>query len=124
MEKVRYLLVSFFVLCLPSVASAKIPNDGRFPIVAGTNNSLFMSSYLPVSPASTESEGGILGLRQISQLIYNKYPGTLLDAERKNDNGRVVYIVRWEPSNVAARGRIITFIVDAENGAILDAKGW
>lgn len=64
-----------------------------------------------------------LSLREVAQIIDARVPGRLSDAQLVEQNGRMVYIIRWEPSDENARGRIIIFVVDAETGAILSRRG-
>ncbi|MCU0882376.1 MAG: PepSY domain-containing protein [Hyphomonadaceae bacterium] len=64
-----------------------------------------------------------LTLREVSQIIAREVPGSILEAELSNQGGRPVYVVRWEPSDEAQRGRLLVFVVDAETGRILSRRG-
>jgi uncharacterized membrane protein YkoI len=58
-------------------------------------------------------------LSQVLASINAQEPGTQLDTNTVVENGRTIYIVRWQ----AARGRIIIFRVDAETGQIIGRQG-
>jgi hypothetical protein len=64
-----------------------------------------------------------LSLRQVVEIIDAQEPGRMLDSESVVTNGRLTYVVRWEPSREALRGRILFFTVDAETGQILSRRG-
>jgi hypothetical protein len=85
---------------------------------------------LPVFGAPTQPLGLIpveqarqLSLREVVQIIDARVPGRLSDAQLRSEGGRMVYLIRWEPSAENQRGRIIIFVVDAESGAILSQRG-
>ncbi len=60
-----------------------------------------------------------LSLSQVLEIINAQEPGTQLDTTIVNENGRTVYVVRWQ----ASRGRIIIFRVDAQTGQIIGRQG-
>jgi uncharacterized membrane protein YkoI len=64
-----------------------------------------------------------LTLREVAQIIAREVPGSILEAELTSQGGRPVYVVRWEPSDESQRGRLLVFVVDAENGRILSRRG-
>ena len=63
--------------------------------------------------------GRAIPLRQIIDMIRRRVAGRPLDAGLEDWNGHAVYRVRW----AAEDGRRIDFLVDAENGSILQANG-
>lgn len=77
----------------------------------------------PIKPHNLLIQSRVLSLREVAQIISSQVPGSLSDADLSNNGGRQVYIVRWEPSDPAKRGRIIIFVVDAQTGQILERKG-
>jgi uncharacterized iron-regulated membrane protein len=58
-------------------------------------------------------------LSQVLETINAQEPGTQLDTNTVVENGRTIYVVRWQ----ASRGRIIIFRVDAETGQIIGRQG-
>lgn len=64
-----------------------------------------------------------LSFREIVQIINSRIPGKASDARESFESGRKVFIVRWEPSSEALRGKIFIFVVDAETGQILRQSG-
>jgi uncharacterized membrane protein YkoI len=58
-------------------------------------------------------------LSQVLAAINAQEPGSQLDTNTVVENGRTIYVVRWQ----AARGRIIIFKVDAETGQIIGRQG-
>jgi uncharacterized membrane protein YkoI len=64
-----------------------------------------------------------LSLREVAQIIDARVPGRLSDAQLVEQGGRLVYVIRWEPSDESMRGRILIFVVDAETGSILSRRG-
>jgi uncharacterized membrane protein YkoI len=58
-------------------------------------------------------------LSQVFETINAQEPGTQLDTNTVVENGRTIYVVRWQ----ASRGRIIIFRVDAETGQIIGRQG-
>jgi hypothetical protein len=58
-------------------------------------------------------------LSQIIASINAIEPGQQLDTQLVNENGRSIYLIRWQ----ASRGRIMIFRVDAETGQILGRQG-
>ena len=63
----------------------------------------------------TQIAAGLVPLVQVLENINAQEPGTQLDTNTVVENGRTIYVVRWQ----ASRGRIIIFRVDAETGQIL-----
>lgn len=63
----------------------------------------------------TQLAAGLVPLVQVIESINAQEPGTQLDTNTVVENGRTIYVVRWQ----ASRGRIIIFRVDAETGQIL-----
>jgi hypothetical protein len=60
-----------------------------------------------------------VALSQVLETINAQEPGTQLDTNTVVENGRTIYVVRWQ----ASRGRIIIFRVDAETGQIIGRQG-
>lgn len=60
-----------------------------------------------------------ISLSQVLETINAQEPGTQLDTNTVVENGRTIYVVRWQ----ASRGRIIIFRVDAETGQIIGRQG-
>jgi uncharacterized membrane protein YkoI len=60
-----------------------------------------------------------VSLSQVLETINAQEPGTQLDTNTVVENGRTIYVVRWQ----ASRGRIIIFRVDAETGQIIGRQG-
>ena len=58
-------------------------------------------------------------LSQVLETINALEPGTQLDTNTIIENGKTIYVVRWQ----ASRGRIIIFRVDAETGQIIGRQG-
>jgi uncharacterized membrane protein YkoI len=67
----------------------------------------------------TQMAASAVPLSQVLAAINAQEPGTQLDTNTVVENGRTIYIVRWQ----AARGRIIIFRVDAETGQIIGRQG-
>jgi uncharacterized membrane protein YkoI len=63
--------------------------------------------------------GRAIPLAKIIDMLRRRVPGRPLDAGLEDWNGRMVYRVRWATDD----GRRIDFLVDAENGSILQANG-
>jgi uncharacterized membrane protein YkoI len=61
----------------------------------------------------------LVPLGQVLETINSQEPGTQLDTNTVIENGKTVYVVRWQ----ASRGRIIIFRVDAETGQIIARQG-
>jgi uncharacterized membrane protein YkoI len=61
----------------------------------------------------------LVPLGQVLDAINAQVPGNQLDTNTVVEGGRTIYVVRWQ----AARGRIIIFRVDAENGQIIGRQG-
>lgn len=64
-----------------------------------------------------------LSLREIREIIASQVPGDIQDARMRDEGGRKIYEIRWQPSDGQLRGRIMIFIVDAETGQILSRRG-
>jgi hypothetical protein len=62
---------------------------------------------------------GPVPLAQVLDNINAQEPGRQLDTTTEVENGRTIYVVRWQ----ASRGRIIIFRVDAETGQIIGRQG-
>jgi hypothetical protein len=61
----------------------------------------------------------LVALGQVFETINAQEPGTQLDTNTVIENGKTIYVVRWQ----ASRGRIIIFRVDAETGQIIGRQG-
>ena len=61
----------------------------------------------------------LVPLGQVLAIINSQEPGSQLDTNTVIENGRPIYVVRWQ----ASRGRIIIFRVDAETGQIIGRQG-
>jgi uncharacterized membrane protein YkoI len=61
----------------------------------------------------------LVPLGQVLDAINAQEPGSQLDTNTVIENGRTIYVVRWQ----ASRGRIIIFRVDAETGQIIGRQG-
>ena len=61
----------------------------------------------------------LVPLGQVLENINAQEPGSQLDTNTVMENGRAIYVVRWQ----ASRGRIIIFRVDAETGQIIGRQG-
>jgi uncharacterized membrane protein YkoI len=61
----------------------------------------------------------LVPLSQVLETINAQEPGNQLDTNTVIENGRTIYVVRWQ----ASRGRIIIFRVDAETGQIIGRQG-
>lgn len=61
----------------------------------------------------------LVPLGQVLETINAQEPGTQLDTNTVIENGKPIYVVRWQ----ASRGRIIIFRVDAETGQIIGRQG-
>lgn len=110
MKKLAAILTGILLIGgVPHAASAR-PFDG--------GNNPFISNYLP-SDNQNQRRQRILSLREIAQIIGQSVQGRIGDARLVKDNGRQVYIVRWESNG----GQIIEFVVDAESGRILSRRG-
>lgn len=78
---------------------------------------------LPAPDGFQLAQSRQLSLREVVQIIASQVPGRLSDARLVDQGGRTVYLIRWEPSDESARGRLLEFVVDAESGAILSRRG-
>lgn len=63
--------------------------------------------------------GRIVPLGPVLRDLQRRTPGRHLDAGLEQQDGRVVYRIRW----VTNDGRRIDYIVDAQNGGVLRAEG-
>jgi uncharacterized membrane protein YkoI len=61
----------------------------------------------------------LVPLGQVLEAINAQEPGSQLDTNTVIENGKPIYVVRWQ----ASRGRIIIFRVDAETGQIIGRQG-
>lgn len=61
----------------------------------------------------------LVPLGQVLETINAQEPGTQLDTNTVIENGKTIYVVRWQ----ASRGRIIIYRVDAETGQIMGRQG-
>lgn len=61
----------------------------------------------------------LVPLGQVLETINAQEPGTQLDTNTVIENGKTIYVVRWQ----ASRGRIIIYRVDAETGQIIGRQG-
>jgi hypothetical protein len=61
----------------------------------------------------------LVPLGQVLETINAQEPGTQLDTNTVIENGKTIYVVRWQ----ASRGRIIIYRVDAETGQIMARQG-
>ncbi len=61
----------------------------------------------------------LVPLSQVLEAINAQEPGSQLDTNTVIENGKAIYVVRWQ----ASRGRIIIFRVDAETGQIVGRQG-
>lgn len=102
----------------PAPARADTHFERLFGVVAKSQDRQYDRFSAPMTYAERQ-----LTLREVSQIIARELPGSILDAELVNQGGRSVYVVRWEPSDDSSRGRIVIFVVDAENGRILSRRG-
>lgn len=66
-----------------------------------------------------QMSSNLVPLGQVFATINSQEPGRQLDTNTVMDNGRPIYVVRWQ----ASRGRIIIFRVDAESGQIIGRQG-
>ena len=77
----------------------------------------------PLVPGAARQSGFLmaqqrqLSLREVQQIIQRQVPGRILDASLERRDGRVVFVVRWEPAE--QRGRVMFFVVDALSGRII-----
>lgn len=104
---------------LPMDADARPRNRG----LESTGAQFFTGSYPTPIDVIVAQQNRTLSLREVAQIIGSQIPGRLSDANLVNEGGRMVYVVRWEPSDNQNRGRILIFVVDAESGQILSRRG-
>ena len=121
--------VAFFALIASSLSCLV-----SAPVKAGNstfwtdNNAVFQITSRGLMPGPTTSNGrmslmqmssNLVPLGQVFATINSQEPGRQLDTNTVMDNGRPIYVVRWQ----ASRGRIIIFRVDAESGQIIGRQG-
>jgi uncharacterized membrane protein YkoI len=75
----------------------------------------FMSLQQGLTPPLMEVATGLVPLAQVFETINAQEPGTQLDAKTVTEDGRTLYVVRWQ----ASLGRIVIFWVNAETGQIV-----
>jgi uncharacterized membrane protein YkoI len=63
--------------------------------------------------------GGQVPLSRVLAMIAQRTPGRPLNTTLGESAGRPAYFVQW----LMANGRVVVFIVDAENGAIIGQQG-
>ena len=88
-------------------------SSGRLGNSGNSGNSAFGGQSGRMS--LTQIAAGLVPLVQVLENINAQEPGTQLDTNTVVENGRTIYVVRWQ----ASRGRIIIFRVDVETGQIL-----
>jgi hypothetical protein len=117
----RHTVLPLLALALAAATASPAQADPLFPDLFPWRAPVITDSsrdgVVPVRQARQ------LSLREVAQIIDARVPGRLSDAQLVEQNGRMVYVIRWEPSDENARGRIIIFVVDAETGAILSRRG-
>lgn len=119
MKTILQILSILLALALPLSAQAR-PHSRGFDAALAQS---FTSTYPTPIDVIVAQQNRTLSLREVAQIIGSQIPGRLSDANLVNEGGRMVYIVRWEPSDNQNRGRIIIFVVDAESGQIISRRG-
>ncbi|MEN9855537.1 MAG: hypothetical protein RL186_1100 [Pseudomonadota bacterium] len=66
-------------------------------------------------PQPLQIATGLVPLGQVFATINAQEPGTQLDTKTVTEDGRTLYVVRWQ----ASLGRIVIFWVNAETGQII-----
>jgi hypothetical protein len=91
--------------------------QGNGPIFGGSNGRGVLGGLGQQNGrmSLTQIAAGLVPLMQVLETINSQEPGTQLDTNTVQENGRTIYVVRWQ----ASRGRIIIFRVDAETGQII-----
>lgn len=120
MKRIFSLLIAIIGLMLPLAAQARAHQNFNFGTGLVQNWAPSNTGPLGVMIAEQNPK---LSLREVAQIIGAQVPGRLSDANLINENGRMLYIVRWEPSEEGNRGRIIIFVVDADTGQIVSRRG-
>lgn len=114
------LTLSALALCGLTLCVAQPAYAGKaspWAQVAAANRLVATPGQGRMSFAQMTSSAVSLG--QVLETINAQEPGTQLDTNTVVENGRTIYIVRWQ----ASRGRIIIFRVDAETGQIIGRQG-
>lgn len=119
MKTILQILSILLALALPMSAQARPHNRGFDAALAQS----FTGSFPTPIDVIVAQQNRTLSLREVAQIIGSQIPGRLSDANLVNEGGRMVYVVRWEPSDNQNRGRIIIFVVDAESGQIISRRG-
>ncbi|KAF0117226.1 MAG: hypothetical protein FD163_2053 [Hyphomonadaceae bacterium] len=119
MKTIFRILPLLIAIALPLSAQARPHNRGFEAAIAQS----FNGSYPSPLDIIVAQQNRTLSLREVAQIIGSQIPGRLSDANLVNEGGRMVYVVRWEPSDDQVRGRIIIFVIDAETGQIISRRG-
>jgi uncharacterized membrane protein YkoI len=118
---------AFFVMivCSMTLAVAAPAHAGKAQSWAGILGQMNGRSLLP-GPVDQSGRmslmqiaSSLVPLGQVLEAINAQEPGSQLDTNTVIENGKPVYVVRWQ----ASRGRIIIFRVDAETGQIIGRQG-
>jgi hypothetical protein len=111
MNKNRPLLVSLICTLSVCIGGPAFANGWSF----GKPSTPQISSRISFSQVLASAAS----LGQVLEAINAVEPGSQLDTRTVVENGRTIYVVRWQ----ASRGRIIIFRVDAETGQIIGRQG-
>lgn len=109
-------LVAFFIFGFYGPALAR-------PVIKMNFNGQYMLEGDSLEKRHMADQVKTLSFRDIVQIINSRIPGKPSDVRETTENGRKIYIVRWEPSGESLRGKIFIFVVDAETGQILRQSG-
>ena len=125
MSMTKILLATFACAFSLGVAAPAYAGQGGSWLNAGNNGSAFGRGLMP-GPMGQNGRMSLLQvasplvpLGQVLETINAQESGTQLDTNTVIENGKPIYVVRWQ----ASRGRIIIFRVDAETGQILGRQG-
>lgn len=110
--KRRLAIAALLIAAAPVAASAQPPaQDPRPSYGAGRGDQ---------DEARNAVRGGRhVPLGQVIGMIGSRTPGRQLNTTMGDQGGRPVYIVQWQTPD----GRVMVFVVDAQNGQILSQRG-
>ena len=106
------LLVVTLVLATPAAACAQNGPDNGRPVFGAERGEQDRAR-------DAVRNGRQVPLSRVLAMIAQRTPGRHLNTTEGEAGGRPAYIVQWQMPD----GRVVIFVVDAENGAIVSRQG-
>lgn len=110
-----FALLTFGPLGVAHAGHVTISQDGVFGMPVFGIQGQMMDLDQAAAPQSLQISTGLVPLGQVFATINAQEPGTQLDTKTVTEDGRTLYVVRWQ----ASQGRIVIFWVNAETGQII-----